>query len=91
MKQGLGLFVAKFGDNDYRYALSKTPGHVLSHPKQCFVEKSFPSMEEAMFSGNGFLEELGFVKSTCTFIGEISKSINFEDDWDNHVGDMVSF
>jgi len=91
MRQGLGLFVAKFGENDYRYALSKTPGYVMSNPKQCFNDKSFSSIEDAMSFGSGLLDELGFLQSTTSFIGDFSNLLNFDDEWDNHVGDMVSF
>lgn len=91
MKEGLGLFVAKFGEKDYRYALSKSDHYVRSHPKQYFQEdKSFSSMDEAISFGRQFLNERG-VEIFTSFIGDFSKTLSSDDEWDNHVGDMVMF
>lgn len=93
MYQSMGLFVAKCGESDYRYTLSKSSSYVSSQPKQYFNDesKSFSSIEEAMSIGISAMSGMGLTYSVKQYLGDFTKFFTVDDDWDNHVGDVVDF
>jgi hypothetical protein len=93
MNQSLGIFVAKCGDNDFRYAISKSTGHVNSYPKQYFHDKtkSFTSLDEAMNMGIITSVSMGIENIVTEYVGDFSKLFSYDDEWDNHVGDVIGF
>lgn len=93
MNQSMGLFVAKCGESDFRFALSKSDKYVASHPKQYFSDKSksFSSIDEAMSIGISVMSGMGITHSVKQYLGDFTKLFSVDDDWDNHVGDVVDF
>jgi hypothetical protein len=93
MSQSLGIFVAKCGDNDFRYTISKSTGHVHSYPQQYFHDKtkSFSSLDEAISMGQITSKLMGVENIMTQYIGDFSKIFSHDDPWDNHVGDVIGF
>lgn len=91
MNSKLGLFIAKFGDKDYRFALSNSSSYVTAYPNQYFYDKkkSFETINEAVNEGTKLSQSMGVIINSVEFLGDIGKGVKDESDYFS--GDIIQF
>jgi len=89
----MNLYIAKFGEEDFRVAISKSnASYIIAHPKQYFNNSKvvFNSLNEAISKSPKLFESQGVVVTSTHFLGDF-KEDHKDNDWDNHIGDVIQF